>query len=188
MIDTVYLHMEFKRENGNWSINLPFLCTKCGVCCTLDDFLMAGEIKAKPETHPEVHAKMESLKKELGKLFDEGEEIYERHVTHTRCPFQVDNTCSIYEIRPDGCRQFPNTPFGMLSQDCEALNRFKKQRSALKKGRTNKETYHFTLTEPIKPAKCTGKQYQNCIAKLCQAGITADELALFESLNKQLNE
>jgi Fe-S-cluster containining protein len=185
MIDTVYLHMEFKSKKGNWSINLPFLCNKCGVCCTLDDFLMAGEIKAKPETRPDVHAKMESLKKELGKLFDEGEEIYEWHVTHTMCPFQVGNTCSIYEIRPDGCRQFPNTPFGMLSQDCEALDRFKKQRSALKKGRVAKETCHFTVTEQIKPAKCTEKQYQSCIEKLQKAGITTDELALFSSLNKQ---
>lgn len=148
---------------------------------------MAGEIKAKPETHPEVHAKMESLKKELGKKFDEGEEIYEWYVTHTMCPFQVDNTCSIYEIRPDGCRQFPNTPFGMLSQDCEALNRFKKQRSALKKGRAAKETYHFTTDEPVEPTKCAEEQYQKCVAKLRQAGITDDELALFNCFNTNWN-
>jgi hypothetical protein len=74
----------------------------------------------------------------------------------------------------------------MLTQNCEALNRFKKQQGALKKGRTTKATYHFTgARESIKPSKFTETQYQNCIAKLRQAGITEDELTLFHQLNEQ---
>lgn len=188
MIETVYLHIEFKSKNSDWSINLPFLCNKCGVCCTLDDFLTAGEIGGKPEEHIEVHAKMESLKKELGKMFEADEEKYDQYIMQTPCPFKVNNACSIYEIRPEGCRLFPKTAFGMLTQDCEPLNRFKKQRLALKKGRASKETYHFTdPTQPIKPAKFTKKQYQTCIAKLRQTGITDDELSLFNCFNEQNN-
>jgi Fe-S-cluster containining protein len=192
MVDTFYLHLEFKGKNC-WSINLPFLCNKCGVCCTLDDFLTAGEINSKPEEHSAVHAKMKALTEEIGKMWEADEAKYDDYIMHTPCPFLVNNACSIYEIRPDGCRLFPKTAFGMLTEDCEALNRFKRMRAALKKGRPNTETYHFTgasqgttaSTEPIKPSKFTQKQYQTCIVKLRQAEITDDELALFNYFNGQ---
>ncbi len=183
MVETVYLHLEFKTKKGNWSINLPFLCDKCGVCCTLDDFLTAGEIHNEPE-HPEVNAKMESLKEELGRLFEEDEEKYDQYITSTPCPFKVGSVCSIYELRPNGCRQFPNTPFGMLSTDCAALDRFKKQRSALKKGRLAKETYHFTA-EPIRPVKLSEERFQDCKDKLCRAGMTDEEQALLLAFNNR---
>jgi Fe-S-cluster containining protein len=182
MVDTFYLHLEFKNKKGNWSLNLPFLCDKCGVCCTLDDFLAAGEVKA--QTHPEVQAKIQELHDALGKMWEKDEAEYDHYITQTPCPFLSNKTCSIYELRPDGCRQFPNTAFGMLTQNCEALTRFKQQRAALNKGRIAKGTYHFTIN-PIKPAKLAQKQYQNCLCKLRKAGITEAELALFNSLNKQ---
>ena len=187
MVETFYLHLEFSGKYGGWSVDLPFLCSKCGVCCTLDDFLTAGEINSKPQEHPEVHARLKDLFDALGVIFEEDEAKYDWYITHQSCPFQVEKVCSIYEIRPEGCKQFPNTKFGMQTQDCEALNRFKRQRTALRKGRKTKETYHFTSKdqEIIKPAKLNEKQYQICITKLCQAGITDEELALFKSFNKQ---
>jgi Fe-S-cluster containining protein len=192
MVDTFYVHLEFKCKNGDWSINLPFLCNKCGVCCTLEDFLTAGEINAKPEEHLEVHAKMKALSEELGKMWEADEAKYDDYTMHTPCPFLVDNACSIYEIRPDGCQLFPKTAFGMLTEDCKPLTRLKRMQAVLKKGRPHTETYHFTVKtrgsakceEPIKPAKFTEKQYQTCIAKLRQAGITDDELALLNHFNK----
>ena len=193
MVDTFYLHLEFTGKNGDWSINLPFLCNKCGVCCTLDDFLIAGKINAKPEEHPEVHAKMKNLCEELGRIWEADEAKYDDYTMHTSCPFLVNNACSIYEMRPDGCRLFPKTAFGMQTQDCEPLTRFKQMRAALKKGRPCTENYYFTrktpgsteCDEPIKPAKFTQKQYQNCITKLHQAGVTNDELTLFNYFNRQ---
>jgi Fe-S-cluster containining protein len=184
MVDTCYLHLEFKAKSGDWSINLPFLCTKCGVCCTLDDFLTAGEIKAKPQKHPEIHAKLKVIYDELGVLLEKGQDKYDDYVIHNPCPFVKDKLCTIYEIRPEGCRMFPNTMFAMLSQDCEALDRFKKQRLALRKGRATEEAYHSTL-EPIKSSKFTQQQYQKCVAQLRKAGITKDEFALFQSINGQ---
>lgn len=190
MIDTFYVHLEFTGKGGSWSINLPFLCTKCGVCCTLEDFLTAGEINSKPEEYPEVHTKMKELSEALGEMWLADEAKYDNHIAHTPCSFLTDNACSIYEIRPDGCRLYPNTTFGMQTTDCEALTRFKKQRSTLKRGRTSKESYHFTKTSAtqqgvIKPAKFTEKQYHACISKLLQAGITDDELDLFNYFNKK---
>ena len=194
MVDTFYLHLEFTGKSDGWSINLPFLCNKCGVCCTLEDFLTAGEINAVPEEHLEVHAKVKFLFETLGKMWEASEAKYDQYIAHNPCPFLVDKSCSIYEIRPDGCRLFPNTAFGMQTQDCEPLNRFKKMRTALKKGKTTKETYHFSgktlgsakCDGAIKPAKFTEKQYQTCINKLRQTGITGDELTFFNYFNRQV--
>lgn len=192
MIDTFYLHLEFKNKNGGWSINLPFLCSKCGVCCVLEDFLTAGEITAKPQAHPEVHAKNKALFAELGRMWEADQAQYDQYIAHTPCPFLINNACSIYEVRPEGCRLFPNTTFGMLTKDCGTLTRFKKQSAALKRGRTAKETYLFvgnsersTKCDVIKASKFTEKQYQTCIAKLRQAGITDDELNLFNYFNEK---
>ncbi len=187
MVDTFYLHLEIKNKKCEWSINLPFLCTKCGVCCLLEDFLTAGEINSKPEEQPEVHAKIRALFEELGKMWEANETKYDDFIAHTPCPFIVNNACSIYEIRPTGCRLFPKTTFGMQTQSCQPLARFKKQRTALIKGRTHKETYSFTGStnnnESILPTKFTEKQYQGCISKLRKAGMTEDELNLFNYFN-----
>jgi Fe-S-cluster containining protein len=185
LIETFYLHLKFVGKNGGWSINLPFVCSKCGVCCTLDDFLTAGEIKAKLEEQPEVHRKLKALYEELAEILQDGEEKYDDHTTHTPCPFLKGKICTIYTFRPDGCRQFPNTRFGMQTTNCEALTRFKKQVAALSRGRKNKKTYHFT-GNPLKHAKLTQKEYENCIAKLVKAGATTQELDYSSFLNKQL--
>jgi Fe-S-cluster containining protein len=121
VVETFCLHLEFKDKNGDWSINLPFLCIKCGKCCTMDDFLTSGKIHNLDE-HPEVEAKMKTLSEEIGKIWEADEAKYDEYITRTQCPFLVDKYCSIYEIRPNGCRLFPNTLFGMETKDCEPLN------------------------------------------------------------------
>ena len=191
MVDTFYLHLEFAGKNSGWSINLPFLCTKCGVCCTMEDFLTAGEITATPEERPEIHAKIKELFDELGKMWEADEAKYDEYIMHTPCPFLVNSACSIYEIRPGGCRLFPKTAFGMQTQDCPPLNRFKKQRLALKKGKTCKESYHFvggtapsTECGAVKPALFSDRQLRGCIVKLQRAGVTDEELRLFNDFNE----
>ena len=182
MIDTVYLHLEFQSKNCKWSLNLPFLCNQCGICCKIDDFLTAGPAKFNPLENPSLHNRLKEIYNEMGRKWEVDEIKYDQYITSAPCPFLKNKKCSIYEYRPDGCRQFPNTPFGMLSQDCPALDRFKKQASALCKGRKTKKTYHFT-TEQIKQTKISQEQYQNSLSKLNRTGITEDEKALFERLN-----
>jgi Fe-S-cluster containining protein len=184
LIDTTYAHLQFFGRNGVWSINLPFVCTKCGVCCILDDFLTAGPIKAKPGENPEIESKLQAIYDYLQKLLEEGEDKYDEYVLQTPCPFVKDKICAIYTLRPDGCRQFPNTPFGMESEDCEALDKFKQQIKVLKHGRASKVTLHFT-NEPLIDAKFSKQQYDDCVEKLKKAGITEEEIALFAVLNRQ---
>lgn len=183
-METFYVHMEFFSKKGIWSINLPFACSRCGVCCTLDDFLTAGLINAKPQEHPEIDARLKIIYDHLEQLLEKGEDKYNDYVMHTPCPFLTKKTCSIYSIRPAGCREFPNTRFGIDSKACESLNRFHKQRMSLKKGRLTKQTYYFTNSN-IKPAKFTERQFRFCMEKLQRAGINDEELSLFKSLNKK---
>ncbi len=190
MIDTYYLHLEFKNKNGIWAVNLPFLCTRCGVCCKLDDFLAAGPIKATSKDQPKIYSDLKALYDMLGELLDKkGQVQYDEYLMHTACPFLKGKLCSIYKIRPEGCRMFPNTVFAMLSEDCKALDRFKRQLRSLKRGRSCTEAFYSTL-EQNKPAKYSQKQYQKCLNQLKQAGITKEELALFQDLNrnKEKNE
>jgi Fe-S-cluster containining protein len=184
MIDTVYLHLEFQTKSDTWSINLPFVCDQCGVCCKLEDFLNAGPVKLNPAENPQLAAKLKEIYEDTGKRWEADEDEYDHYIASTPCPFVKDKKCTIYPCRPDGCRQFPNTPFGMLSEDCGALDRFKKQTIALCRGRKAEKTYYFT-TEPVKQAKHSDKQYKDCEVKLRKAGITKEEYTLFESLNKQ---
>ena len=183
MVETFYVHLEFPNKKGNWSVNLAFLCSRCGVCCTLDDFLTAGPINASVQDQPEIHSKMQTISDELGKIWEKNEAEYDRYIQKTPCPFLANKSCSIYPIRPNGCRQFPKTLFGMSTKDCVALNRFKKMQAALKKGKTVKETYHNLKSDEHVTAQFTEKQLQTCIAKLRRAGITEDELELFISIN-----
>ncbi|MDR1992430.1 MAG: YkgJ family cysteine cluster protein [Nitrososphaerota archaeon] len=180
---TFYVHIEFKAKTGGWSVNLPFLCSKCGLCCTLDDFLTAGKLKSYPPNF-QAHIRTHKLYEELGKRWAADPVKYDRYITQTPCPFLFDRICSIYEIRPEGCRQFPNTSFGMLTQNCESLNRFKRQLAVLKQGKSTKIFRHFVET-PIISVQYTKKQYQRCLAKLCNAGMTEAELSLFCEFNKK---
>jgi Fe-S-cluster containining protein len=183
MMETFYSHLEFSTKTGAWSVNLPFLCSQCGVCCILDDFLTAGPLTADLKEHPEIQMKLQTLQNHLAALIEAGEDQYDNYVLHTPCPFVEDKICSIYAIRPQGCRNFPHTLFGMQTTYCPALTRFKSQRSALRRGMKVKETPHFTVAEPLQPCKLSDKQRQRCRSKLEAAGATAAELALFEELN-----
>jgi Fe-S-cluster containining protein len=191
MGEAFYVHLEFVDKGGKtvWSINLPFLCAKCGVCCTLENFLTAGKINDAHNIHTQIHAKFKDITEEIGAIFEQNPDKYDQYIASEFCPFLTPNGCSIYEIRPNGCRLYPYTKFGLQATDCKALTRLKKQKIALKKGKLCKETYHHNGTglsdydEPIKPSRYTKKQYNSAVGKLRQVGITDDELTIFEHFN-----
>lgn len=118
----------------------------------------------------------------------EDENKIDAYLTDTKCPFlQTDKTCEIYAYRPIGCQAFPiKTDFGMGSEEgyCESLDRFRSLRKALLRGQNHYSGHYFLISKDgIKPVKMTKKQYGRCVAKLLKAGMTRDELALFNHLN-----
>lgn len=189
-IDTFYYHYKigFPRT---WSVNLPFLCVKCGKCCTLASILFAGRVlvgNPSKEQIKELNKKLNPYIEEYNRIIHKDKNKISAYLTDTKCPFlQTDKTCEIYAYRPIGCQAFPKTDFGMGSEEglCESLDRFKSLRKALLRGQKRNYTcdHFFIFKDGIKPVKMTKKQYDRCVAKLLKAGMTRDELALFNHLN-----
>jgi len=191
-IDTFYYHYKIGFPRA-WSVNLPFLCVKCGKCCTLDNILDAGRLlvgNPSEEQIKELNKKLKPYIEEYNRIIREDKNKINAYRTNTKCPFrQTDKTCEIYVYRPIGCQAFPQTDFGMDSEEgyCESLDRLKRLRKALLRGQKRNYTCYcfFIFKDSIKPVKMTKKQYYRCVAKLIKAGMTHDELALFKCLNSQ---
>lgn len=189
-IDTFYYHYKIGFPRA-WSVNLPFLCVKCGKCCTLGNILDAGMLLVgdpSEEQIKELNKKRKPYVEEYNRIIREDKNKINAYLTDTKCPFlQTDKTCEIYAYRPIGCQAFPKTDLGMDSEEgyCESLDRFKSLCKALL--RDQKRNYicdhFFIFKDGVKPVKMTKKQYDRCVAKLLRAGMTRDELALFNHLN-----
>jgi len=187
--DTFYYHFEIGFLK-TWSVNLPFLCVKCGKCCTLGHVLSAGWFlvgNPSKEQIEELNKKLKPYIEEHNRIVCEDNDKLNALLINTKCPFlRPDKSCEIYVYRPEGCQAFPMTDFGMDSEEgyCESLDRFKSLRRALLKRQRNYIGNHFfILKDGIKPVKMTKKRYDRCVAKLLKAGMTYDELALFNYLN-----
>lgn len=189
-IDTFYYHFKIGFPKP-WSVNLPFLCVKCGKCCTLGNVLSArGALIGNPseEQYREVNKKLKPYIEEYSRIISQERDKLDAYINETKCPFILpDNSCEIYLHRPEGCQAYPKTDSGMDTEKgyCESLDRFKNLRKALLRGQ--RENYigdHFFISKDgIKPVKMTRQQYKRCVAKLLKAGMTSDELALFIYLN-----
>lgn len=86
--------MELKEAFLMVACQLAFECQKCGHCCTsMDGYGITEEESQKLCTMG------------YSDLVENGRiKITERG----RCPFYVENTCQIYEDRPDVCRKYPH--------------------------------------------------------------------------------
>lgn len=108
------MHQRFKKmkdgdlqstfENAHAEAFEALDCLDCARCCKTisprfenrDIERLAKHFKLKPGTFIETHLRM-----------DEDQDYV---VQQSPCPFlNSDNTCSVYEVRPKACRQYPHT-------------------------------------------------------------------------------
>jgi len=189
-IDTFYAHYEICYPIP-WSVNLPFLCVKCGNCCSLGSLLSAGKpLIGNPseEQIKQMNQKIKPYLEEYNRIVSEDKSKCEDYLIKTKCPFlRPDNSCEIYAYRPIGCQAFPKTDCGMDIEEglCESLDRFKRLRKALLKRQDYIGYYYPIIEDGIKPVKMTKKQYEKCVAKLLKAGMTPEELVLFKNLKSK---
>lgn len=191
-IDTFYFHYEFRSSNP-WSINLPFLCIRCGNCCTLGNVLYGSLDSVGNPTQKQI--------KEIAKRLSEGENRYLEvirkdeskvvsYLRETKCPFLLqNNTCEIYSIRPKGCQSYPRTDFDMKTEEgfCESLDRFKRFQKMLVKGYAGsyKRDYFSIKKDGVTPVQISKRQFTKLLKKLIKIDMTPDEIVLFKYLNKQ---
>lgn len=102
-----------------------FNCKRCGLCCEKIGLPWPSgrleEIADFLNTNPE-----EIITKYYGEiLWENGERYIKKYIEDKRtpCPFLGnDRTCSIYLVRPDGCRKYPiETDCGRCGVDCPGM-------------------------------------------------------------------
>ena len=185
-LDTFYEHYNFLYPKP-WSVNLPFLCVKCGNCCSLDSFFSTGGIFSvypSDKQISEIKLKTKPYFEKTHRIVDNNKR--KEYQMKTKCPFlQSNNYCEIYSVRPSGCQFFPKTDFGMNTEKgfCESLDRFKRFREVLLKEQEFIGYDFFTFSDGIQPVKMTNYQYEKCVTTLIKAGMTTEELKLFKKVN-----
>jgi Fe-S-cluster containining protein len=200
--ETFYRHYILASESGRvtMKVNLPFLCTQCGNCCSVDSFFSAGYlIHSRPDE--EQKKLLESKRTALIERWNSASSEERERIDAEKCVFlTTKNTCEIYSCRPYGCQCFPKTDFGMDSEKgfCPSLDRFRIYKKAIvgrrrvvfaKDYKTFKDNSLFSFTEylevTIQPVKLSDKQYSKLAETLKIAGMTETELHLFAKLNNR---
>ncbi len=115
-------------EYQNWfvGLNLPLKCSRgCADCCSVNvkvtategeliyDFILANGreqwfagVLAMPVDNEKIHLTTNGFAKAC---IDGNDDIPQEIKGRGQCPFLVDKTCAIYEVRPFSCRCFGST-------------------------------------------------------------------------------
>jgi hypothetical protein len=138
MAETFYLHLEFKGKYGGGQLT-AFLCNKCGVCCTLEDF-WPGEVSAKTKISRGAKKNpLEALVK-----WEESESI--RQIDSEIFALFGRQIMLYLRGSPEGF--LPQNRVWNVRQECEPLNRFKKREMPYEKVDPPKKP--ITLQEQVK--------------------------------------
>ena len=121
---------KLKREYDEMmSKKSEYECNKCGACCKLavSEFsydqlkqkAMRGDKYASDFTSVFVpFEKEEDAKKINPEYFEMLNLLVEDKIYYYYCPKLKDNLCTIYDKRPDVCKEFPHNPLKLLPKEC----------------------------------------------------------------------
>ncbi|WP_187286411.1 YkgJ family cysteine cluster protein [Archaeoglobus profundus] len=146
-------------------VRIPFVCRMCGECCK-----KLSKVVYDPKTGK---VYVEGIELDCIDGLDEFKEF--SHPIKVPCPFLKDNKCTIHEIRPKSCREYPLLT-GDLGVNCPALRSFNKFLKAF-----NPDKVEYKVDEKdIKPVKIPMKFYELFIS----LEPSKEELAAFLKLNE----
>jgi hypothetical protein len=137
------------------TINVPFVCQKCGKCCK-----ELSHVLFDPERRKIIVENGEEIENFLGLSFYETLEEIElntplAHLTHfimlNPCPFLKDGKCMVYPVRPNSCRLFP-LQAGDYGVGCSAFERFRRALEHLEPSDSDVECMNMKL-ENVQKAK-----------------------------------
>ncbi len=90
----------FKITDEVWS---GIDCTKCGRCCMKEGPLLSD--KDQERLAKGLKITVEELKKQYLEYDEEDEPGW--RIKDSPCPFLKDKKCTVYEFRPENCREYP---------------------------------------------------------------------------------
>lgn len=108
-------------SDKRWSL---FKCLRCGKCCV--EIGLPYDPKSIFDIAKHLDLTVHQvLEKYYGRIVEEGKSWESEDNKRTPCPFlKTDGhvkCCSIYSVRPIGCRLYPfDTDFGRAGVDCKA--------------------------------------------------------------------
>ncbi|MFO7966911.1 MAG: YkgJ family cysteine cluster protein [Archaeoglobaceae archaeon] len=113
---------------GYFTLNIPFVCQNCGRCCSQIGFPIGEAILPKIGNH--LNITPEDVEERYLKTGDE-----DNGRVLAPCPFLKYNMCSIYPVRPEGCKFFPLAlDFKDYGIGCEGLKRLRELEEKLIEG------------------------------------------------------
>ncbi len=104
-------------------VAIPFECRMCGKCCERLSQCVYDPVEGK------IIAETDLGLFEFVKLNVESKSP----VLIRPCPFLKDGKCTIHEIRPESCREFPLTERGDCGVGCEAYREVQARVAAVEK-------------------------------------------------------
>jgi Fe-S-cluster containining protein len=120
----LYERLKIHTKQGSVTINIPFVCQKCGKCCReigfpigWQSFREIARFLKIPMEELLVYIKLNELKP---------------------CPFLKNDLCSIYPVRPGGCKLFPLlVEFKDQGIGCPGLKRIREVEDLLREEHAN---------------------------------------------------
>lgn len=79
-------------------------CTQCGMCCEILKPMCSEEDQQRLAT--ELSITIEQLREQYLE-YDKSDDEPGWRIKNAPCPFLQDKKCTVYEHRPDNCRQYP---------------------------------------------------------------------------------
>ncbi len=91
-------------DNANANVFTKLSCLDCANCCSSIPPLITKTDKKRIAKH--LNMGLVDFENKYIHIDEDGDEVFKK----SPCVFlEEDNTCSIYDIRPKACRQFPHT-------------------------------------------------------------------------------
>ena len=148
-----------------FKVRIPFVCRMCGECCR-----RLSKVVYDPKTGK---VYIEDIELDYIDGFDEFKDF--SHPIKVPCPFLKDNRCTIHDIRPKSCREYPLLT-GDLGVDCPALKSLKKFLKAF-----NPDKVEYKVDEDsIEPVKIPTEFFELFVS----LKPSKEELSAFLKLNK----
>lgn len=162
---------------GYFTLNIPFVCNNCGRCCSQIGFPIGEALLRKIGDY--LNLKPEEIEQNYLRTGDEEQ----GGCVLAPCPFLRYNMCSIYPVRPEGCKFFPLAlDFKDYGIGCEGLKRLRE----LEQNITEECSEIISRSKAVKMDKAhqiAVKAPETIINKLLEQNISQTEKELFFILN-----
>jgi Fe-S-cluster containining protein len=167
--------------NSRYTINLPFICHQCGICCNW------GYPPPKINENTLHPIRYSNNKNGKNKLMNE---MIHKLMTSKPCIFYKNKACKIYPYRPKECRYYPLVRVKSEIETNEVLCPGRKRFDEIETVITQqhdvylKETHHKKICNINTEHSPTNKQWDETVNNFHTSNPNKKEIKIFLQINK----